>query len=212
MSALTTSFAGLNLSNPIIISSSGLTKNAEGIARLAEAGAGAVVMKSLFEEQILFETAQMVEDNSFAHAEGYDYISSYLRQHKIGDYVNAIKSSKKACDIPVIASINCHSDSEWVSFAKEIENAGADALEINILALQTANSANYEYGAFEKEHIKILKHLKKTINIPVIMKLGNNFTNPVALVDQLKANGADGVVLFNRFYPFDIDIEAVTTT
>ncbi|MCF0207601.1 MAG: diguanylate cyclase, partial [Bacteroidales bacterium] len=140
MSDLTTSFAGLKLSNPIIISSSGLTKTAENNARLAEAGAGAVVIKSLFEEQILFETTQMLGDNTYGHTEGYDYISTYVRQQKIDEYLNVIRDSKKLCNIPIIASINCHSDSEWVSFAKEIEKAGADALEINILSLKTENS------------------------------------------------------------------------
>lgn len=209
MADLTTTFAGLKLSNPIIVSSSGLTKTAENNARLAEAGAGAVVIKSLFEEQILFETQQMLDDNAYGHSEAYDYLGTFVRQNKLDDYLTVIKESKKMCNIPVIASINCHSDSEWVNFATEIEKAGADALEINILSLQTQGSFKYEFGAFEKAHIEILKHLKKTIRIPVIMKLGNNFTNPVALVEQLKFNGADAVVLFNRFYPFDVDVDAM---
>ena len=210
MSALSTKFAGLDLSNPVIISSCGLTKSAEGIIRLAEAGAGAVVVKSLFEEQILHETGKMVEENIYAHSEGYDYITSYVRQHRLEDYLNVIRESRKGCGIPVVASINCHTDSEWVSFAKEIEKAGASALEVNILSLQTSN--RYEYGSFEKEHVKILKHLKDTISIPVIMKLGNCFTNPVALADSLKQNGADAVVMFNRFCPFDIDIDSMQAT
>ena len=95
----------------------------------------------------------------------------------------------------------------WTEFAKKIEKAGADALEINILALQT--SLDYQYGEFEKKHINILKLIKKAVKIPVIMKLGDNFTNPVALIHQLRAHGADGVVLFNRFYPTDINIDKV---
>ncbi|MCF0168643.1 MAG: dihydroorotate dehydrogenase-like protein, partial [Bacteroidales bacterium] len=196
--------------NPIIISSSGLTRTAEKVADLAVAGAGAVVLKSLFEEQIMHETDKALAENFYDHAEGADYIGAYVRQQTIEDYLNVIRGCKKACTIPVIASINCHSDAEWVNFAKDIENAGADAIEINILSLKT--QADYEYGSFEKEHIKILRHLKQTVNIPVIMKLGNCFTNPVALIDQLKTNGADAVVLFNRFFPFDIDIEAMKTT
>lgn len=210
MSLLTTSFAGLKLSNPIIVSSSGLTDSAEKIARLAEAGAGAVVMKSLFEEQIMMETNQAIAYNAYEHSEGYDYFSTYIRQHKVSEYLDVIRNSKKSCDIPVIASISCHDDAEWTSFAKEIENAGADALEINILALQT--SKKYEYGSFEKEHVSILQRLKKDVNIPIIMKLGNNFSNPINLIDQLKENGADAVVLFNRFYPVDIDTDTMTHT
>ena len=210
MTDFSTSFAGLKLANPIIISSSGLTRSAERVASLAEAGAGAVVLKSLFEEQIMFETDKALAENFYDHAEGADYISAYVRQQTIQEYLNVIRDSKKCCNIPVIASINCHNDAEWVNFAKDIEDAGADAIEINILSLMT--DANYEYGAFEKEHVKILKHLKQTVKIPVIMKLGNYFTNPVALVSQLKANGADAVVLFNRLFPFDIDIEDVKTS
>ena len=210
MTDFSTSFAGLKLANPIIISSSGLTKTADKVARLAEAGAGAVVLKSLFEEQIMHETGKALEENAHDHAEGMEYISAYVRQQTIQDYLDVIRKSKKACDIPVIASINCHSDAEWVNFARDIEMAGADAIEVNILSLQTGT--NYEWGSFEKEHVKILRHLKQTVKIPVIMKLGNCFTNPVALVSQLKANGADAVVLFNRFFPFDIDIEHLTTS
>ena len=204
MSDLTTSFAGLKLANPIIISSSGLTNSAEKNTQLAKAGAGAVVIKSLFEEQILFETSKLIDNNPSEHTESYDYFTTYIRQHQLQEYLDIIKTSKQSCNIPVIASINCHDNAEWINFAKEIEKAGADALEINILALQTEK--NYTYGTFEKEHVNILKHLKQNINIPVIMKLGDNFTNLVILIDQLKQNGADAVVLFNRFHPLDIDI------
>ena len=129
----------------------------------------------------------------------------YIREHKLSEYLTLIKESKKVCPIPIIASINCYTDSEWIDFAKMIEEAGADALEINILALQS--EVQYTYGSFEQRHIDILRHIKKTIKIPVIMKLGDNLTNPVALIDQLYANGAAAVVLFNRFYQPDINIE-----
>ena len=173
---LQTTFAGLSLRNPIIVSSSGLTDSAAKNQKLCEAGAGAIVLKSLFEEQIMMEVYQ--------------------------------RESKKVCDIPVIASINCYKDDVWADFAKQIEEAGADALEINILALQT--DVQYTYGSFEQRHIDILRHIKKTVKIPVIMKLGSNLTNPVALIDQLYANGAAAVVLFNRFYQPDINIDKMT--
>ena len=134
-----------------------------------------------------------------------DYLEEYIREHKLSEYLTLIKESKKVCPIPIIASINCYTDSEWIEFAKMIEEAGADALEINILALQS--EVQYTYGSFEQRHIDILRHIKKTIKIPVIMKLGDNLTNPVALIDQLYANGAAAVVLFNRFYQPDINIE-----
>ena len=129
----------------------------------------------------------------------------YVRQHKLSEYLELIKDTKKVCPIPVIASINCYQDAEWVGFAQQMEAAGADAIEINILALQT--DMLYNYGSFEQRHIDILSHIKKTVRIPIIMKLGDNLTNPIALIDQLYANGAAAVVLFNRFYQPDIDIE-----
>ena len=156
MTDLMTAFAGLSLRNPIIISSSGLTNSVGKNKKLAEDGAGAIVLKSLFEEQIMLE-AEQLRDPTFS-AEGSDYLEEYIREHKLTEYLTLIKESKKACPIPIIASINCYSDSEWVDFAKQIEEAGADALEINILALQS--DVQYQYGAFEQRHIDILRHVK----------------------------------------------------
>lgn len=202
MTDLKTTFAGLQLKNPIIISSSGLTNSAGKNKKLAEAGAGAIVLKSLFEEQIFIEADQLKDPT---YSEGNDYLAEYIREHKLSEYLDLIKESKKVCDIPIIASINCYTDSEWIDFAKQIEEAGADALEINILALQS--DVQYKYGSFEQRHIDILSHIKRVVKLPVIMKLGDNLTNPVTLIDQLYANGAAAVVLFNRFYQPDIDIE-----
>ena len=194
------------LKNPIIISSSGLTDSATKNQKLCEAGAGAIVLKSLFEEQIMREADWLGDPNMYP--EGSDYLVGYVREHKIGEYITLIKESKKVCNIPIIASINCYQDADWIEFATKIEEAGADALEINILALQT--DINYVYGSFEQRHIDILSHIKKMVKIPVIMKLGDNLTNPIALIDQLYANGAAAVVMFNRFYQPDINIEKMT--
>lgn len=208
MATLETTFAGLKLRNPIIVSSSGLTDSAAKNQKLSEAGAGAIVLKSLFEEQIMMEADWMGDPNMYP--EGSDYLVGYIREHKLGEYLNLIKESKKVCNIPIIASINCYQNADWVEFAAKIEEAGADALEINILALQT--DVQYTYGTFEQRHIDILSHIKKTVKIPVIMKLGDNLTNPIALIDQLYANGAAAVVLFNRFYQPDINIDTQTFT
>lgn len=208
MADLKTTFAGLSLRNPIVIGSSGLTNSAGKNKRLADAGAGAIVLKSLFEEQILMEADQL-KDPAY-YPEGSDYLEEYIREHKLSEYLALIKESKEVCSVPIIASINCYTDSEWIDFAKHIEAAGADALEINILALQS--DVQYTYGSFEQRHIDILSHIKKTIKIPVIMKLGDNLSNPVALINQLYANGAAAVVLFNRFYQPDINIEKMEHT
>ena len=170
MATLETTFAGLKLRNPIIVSSSGLTDSAAKNQKLSEAGAGAIVLKSLFEEQIMMEADWLGDPNMYP--EGSDYLVGYIREHKLGEYLNLIKESKKVCNIPIIASINCYQNADWVEFAAKIEEAGADALEINILALQT--DVQYTYGTFEQRHIDILSHIKKTVKIPVIMKLGDN--------------------------------------
>lgn len=205
MKTLETSYAGLKLKNPIIVSSSSLTDSAEKNKKLCEAGAGAIVLKSLFEEQIHLEVEDMEDFDPFVV--GGNDLAEYMRNHKLEEYFALIRETKRMVDIPVIASINAYDEANWIDFAKKIEEAGADALEINILALQT--TLEYQYGSFEKKHIDILKLVKKAVKIPVIMKLGDNFTNPVALIHQLRANGADGVVLFNRFYPTDINIDKV---
>ena len=200
---LKTQYAGLTLQSPIIVSSSGLTNNAERNKEFEKAGAGAIVLKSLFEEQMEMQSDAMLQESDYPEAA--DYIRGYVKANQVENYLELIRKSKELCTIPIIASINCYTDSEWIDFAKMIEEAGADALEINILALQS--EVQYTYGSFEQRHIDILRHIKKTIKIPVIMKLGDNLTNPVALIDQLYANGAAAVVLFNRFYQPDINIE-----
>ena len=207
MANLKTTFAGLSLDNPIIISSSGLTNSADKIKKLEEAGAGAVVLKSVFEEQINMHAGSL---SGYGAPEADDYLSAYVRSHALNEHISVITEAKKACKIPIIASINCYSDSEWEDFAILMEQAGADAIEINILSLQT--SKEYVPGSFEQSHIDILRHIKKNVKIPIIMKLGTNITNPIALIDQLRANGAAAVVLFNRFYQPDINIDNMTFT
>lgn len=207
MAQLKTTFAGLTLNNPIIISSSGLTNSLAKIQKLEEAGAGAVVLKSVFEEQINMQAGSM---QGYGSPEADDYLGAYVRSHALNEHIALIEDVKKHCKIPVIASINCYSDSEWTDFAHLMEQAGADALEVNILSLQT--SKDYKPGSFEQRHIDILRHIKKVVRIPVILKLGSNLTNPIALINQLYANGAAAVVLFNRFYQPDIQIDNLTFT
>ena len=134
MTQLKTTFAGLSLRNPIIISSSSLTNSAEKNKKLELAGAGAIVLKSVFEEQIMMEAHHMA---TYGSPEGDDYLSTYVRSHALNEYISLIEQTKRLCTIPVIASINCFSNSEWTDFARTVETAGADALEINILSLQT---------------------------------------------------------------------------
>jgi len=209
MNNIQTTFAGLTLRNPIIVASSGLTNSIEKNKKWAEAGAGAIVLKSLFEEQISLES-QHGEKNLHSHSEGLNYYTAYFKGHKLTEYLDLIKGSKQEAKIPIIASINCYEDASWVDFAKEIEAAGADALEINLLAL--SSDIDYQYGTFEQYHLDVLTHLEKVVKIPIIMKLGRFLTSPVALAKQLHLAGASAVVLFNRYYQPDIDIDTLEHT
>jgi Dihydroorotate dehydrogenase len=201
-SILETTYAGMTLKNPVIIGSSGLTRSAERNRNLEKAGAGAIVLKSLFEEQISMESHWMSQSSDFPEA--IDYINNYVKNNRLDDYVTLIKESKQLCSIPIIASINCYKSEGWIDFARKIEEAGADALELNIVLLPTDPECKPEDT--EELYIKILRLVKQTVKIPVIVKMSKFFDNIVRMVDLFYKNGAAAVVLFNRLYQPDIDI------
>ena len=205
---LSIEYAGLKLRNPLIVSSSELTNSLDKIKLFAESGAGAIVLKSLFEEQIMTQINEEMQTVNSNYPEAKEYLEGYTLSEQLETYLELIKDSKKACQIPIIASINCYTHRNWISFAREIEKAGADALEINIMYIDT--DPEWENGKCEMMHINILRDIKKSIQIPVIMKLSRQFTNPVSLINQLQHNGAAAVVLFNRSYMPDINIQDFT--
>jgi dihydroorotate dehydrogenase (fumarate) len=200
---LTTRYAGLTLRNPIIVSSSGLTDSVDKIKKLEDAGAGAVVLKSLFEEQIKYEAIDLTEHTDYPQAE--DYLNYYVRSNSVDQYLKLIEDARKSVRIPVIASINCVTSNEWIDFSKKIENAGAHALELNVYVLPVDKDTPAR--TYEDIYLKLAANIRKLISIPVIFKLGQNFTNPVNLIDQLYNRGISAVVLFNRFYSPDINID-----
>jgi len=212
MPDLSTSYMGLALKNPLVASSSGLTNSIDKIAQLESKGIGAVVLKSLFEEQINQEVKYVIGKDARLNipTDSDDFISDYVRENNVQKYLDLIRIAKSTVKIPVIASINCITDNEWISFAKEIEKAGADALEINAFILPT--NRKISSSDIEFRYLDILTEIKKAVKIPISMKIGNNFTNLVAMVDKLYVNGAASVVLFNRFYEPDIDIETLELT
>lgn len=211
MTNLETTYLGLKLKNPVIVGSSGLTNSVEKIKKLHLAGAGAVVLKSLFEEQINHDVDRTIYQGAgMDYPEAMDYIKNYSRNNSVSEYLTLIREAKAAVDIPVIASINCYSADEWIDFAQQIEKAGADALELNLFVVNTdknSNSSNYE-----ELYYKVAQTVTQVVSIPVVMKLGLYFSNLVALVDKLSVSGAKGVVLFNRFYEPDIDINNLNLT
>ncbi|MDR2473788.1 MAG: dihydroorotate dehydrogenase-like protein [Tannerella sp.] len=208
MNVLETKFAGLTLRNPLIIGSSGLTHSAVGNLRLEEAGAGAVILKSLFEEQIELQSDSLMQSSDAPEAA--DYIRNYVRANQIEEYLTLIRDTKAKCSIPVIASINCYKSSVWTEFASQIEQAGADAIELNVFYFQ--NSLDIAADKTYDLYISILKQVRRQVKIPVIIKTGKFFSNITGLVNQLQRNGADGVTLFNRYYRPDIDIEKMSIT
>lgn len=201
MTNLQTTFAGLTLKNPLIAASSGLTNSLSKIKELEKAGVSAVVLKSLFEEQIENHTEKLTQISDYPEAA--DYINAYIEMNHVEKYLDLIRSVKAECNILVVASINCYKLTRWTDFAKSIEAAGADAIELNVFLL---NAGEFEDMYLENSYLSIVKQLKKTVKIPVVVKMAKNIGNLPGLIDKMRALDADGVVLFNRFYQLDIDI------
>jgi len=201
-------YLGLELRNPLIVGSSGLTDKPEKVKKIEEHNAGAVVLKSLFEEQINAEINKVVYSGVNDYPEAYEYIREYTRDKTINDYLQLIKDSKSSVDIPVIASINCVADNEWTTFAKDIENAGADALELNISLLPS--DPYTESKDTEEMYFKITEKVKKSVSIPISLKMSYYSAGLARLIYKLSAtDNVQGVTLFNRFYNPDIDIETL---
>ncbi len=205
-----TKYLGLTLANPLIVSSSGLTNSVEKVIKLEKEGVGAVILKSLFEEQIFAEANQFLKNPEGQYPEALDYVNTYVRSQNIEKYLDLIRGCKDGTSIPIIASINCFSAGEWTSFAKDIEEAGADAIELNIFMLNNGSIESNE--AYEETYYKIVREVKKVVTIPVSVKLSPYFNNLVHVVDRIKAEGAAGVTLFNKFYQPDIDINNLKVT
>ena len=206
---LTTAYMGLELKNPVVPSASPLSSDLGNVKRMEDAGAAAITLHSLFEEQIEFEAEALGHflehgTNSFAEALSYfPEFDEYRREPE--DYVKHISNCKEAVEIPVIASLNGVSPGGWTGYAKRFEEAGADAVELNVYLLPT----NDTLMSFDVEdlYVKLLKEVKKHVSIPVAMKLSPYFSAMPHVASMLDAEGADALVLFNRFYQPDIDIE-----
>ena len=199
----------MKLKNPIVVGSSTFTGTVDGIVKCAKAGAGAVVLKSLFEEQILsdIKKEEGYTDIYTSNVDADLYMKTFLRGNEIAIYTNLIREAKKNVDIPIIASINCADKGEWTSFAKELQDAGADALELNIAV--SPFDKDVASKVIEDEVVNIFNEVKKTVTIPVSVKLGDHFTNIGNIAFRLSMAGAAGLVLFNRFYNPTIDIESM---
>ena len=208
---LSVKYLGLTLKNPVIVGSSGLTNSVEKIKELEKHGAAAVVLKSLFEEQILFQADNANSNNDYDYPEAADYIKAYAKDSAIADYLALIKDAKKEVNIPIIASINCVTTGEWVSFAKKFEEAGADAIELNISLLPS--NIDVTSAENEKKYFDIIDAVKKTVNIPIALKMSHFSAGLSNLIQKLSwTKQIDAFVLFNRYYNPDIDINTLKIT
>jgi dihydroorotate dehydrogenase (fumarate) len=208
---LSTTYLGLKLKNPLIAAASPLSKKVETVKQLEDAGAGAVVMFSLFEEQIAHESRALdhfLSRGTESYSEALTYFPP-LEKYNVGpeSYLELLQKIKKAVDIPVIASLNSASAGGWLDYAKKIEQAGADALELNIYYIPTELEVTAQ--ELEESYVDLVTDVNKSITIPLAVKLSPFFTSLPNLAHNLVKAGADGLVLFNRFYQPDLDIETL---
>jgi dihydroorotate dehydrogenase (fumarate) len=212
MPDLSTTYMGLRLKNPLIAGSSGLTGTRQGLLDLEAGGVAAVVLKSIFEEEIAAEYDDTVTEaaRKGMSLESYDYYDYEVRGAHVAEYVDFIKEAKAAVSIPVIASVNCTYSHEWVSFAKDIEAAGADALELNMFFLPSDMTRSSDQG--EKDYLQIIERVLKQVRIPVALKISSSFSTLAQMIGRLSRTGIAALVLFNRFYSIDFDIEKLAVT
>lgn len=206
---ITTTYLGLKLKSPIVCSAGPLSENISNIREMEDAGASAIVLYSIFEEQIEHEQLEL-NYHTTVHSESYAEATSYFPEpfeFKLGpdEYLNHIRKAKEAVNIPIIASLNGKSIGGWTEYAKKMEQAGADAIELNIYLLPTdITKAGSE---IEKTYVDIVKAVKSNVKIPIAVKMHPFFSSTSWMANQLSKAGADGLVLFNRFYQPDIDLE-----
>ena len=226
MANINTTYMGIAIKSPIIVGSCGLTNSIDNIKEIARCGAGAVVIKSMFEEQIRIDTNKYIKNEGKGmdtytqttpsyidrrvhdYEEAYSYIYEYAKKNTLETYLNFIRDIKRSVDIPVISSINCATGYDWQSFAKNIQDAGADALEFNIYVLPSDLNSTVEEN--EKVYYEVIDKVKEFVTIPFSIKLGYYFSALAPSITKLSESGVKGLVLFNRPYNPDINIEDLT--
>jgi dihydroorotate dehydrogenase (fumarate) len=210
MPDLNTTYMGLALKNPLVAGSSTQTITAEKVKKLEEAGVGAVVLKSIFEEQIRADVSEMVESlEADPHAEAFEYLrADYPMQIGPEKYLERLREIKAATSIPIIASVNCINADRWVTFARKIEAAGADGLELNVYDIP--GKAEIAAGDVEQQHLDLVSAVSSEINIPIAVKISPYYSSISNFVGRLAALDIEAIVMFNRFFQPDIDINNLT--
>lgn len=205
MPSTATRYLGLDLKSPIILSSSNLSNTMNGIRRAADAGVGAVVLKSLFEEQIQAETAQDSEEVDYSiHPEAEEYVRQMGKHLGPDRYLKLLAEAKSSVDVPIIASVNCVTPRWWGDYGRQIESAGADAIELNIAIMPREGE---DAASVENAYVEIVERVRDQVGLPIAVKIGPYFTSLQPLLERFHRAGAAAAVLFNRFYQLDIDTE-----
>ena len=205
-------YLGLELNSPILAGSCGLTANIDNLCKLEECGAGAVVLKSIFEEQIIYD----IKRNTHIHApvgnygDSYEYIAQHVAADSVAKYFSLIREAKSKLSIPVIGSINCFSHENWVTYAKQFQESGCDALELNmaILPYETSLSAD----DVERIYSQIINTLRKSVSIPISIKVSQNFTDMANFMQRLSWMNVNGITMFNKALNVDIDTDKMELT
>ena len=209
MADLSVKYLGLDLANPVIIGSSPLTSNIDNLVKCQKAGCGAVVLKSIFEEQIeeRIEGEVAANEQYLAHSDSVEAYEAISRNYYINNYLELLRKAKKELSIPVIASVNCIDLASWVDYVAAFEDAGCDALELNYYPI--ASDSSTEGSDVDARLISFAKTVKSRAEVPVSIKIGYKYSSLANIISRLDRAGVDGIVLFNRFFRPDIDIEAI---
>ncbi|MCX7986708.1 MAG: dihydroorotate dehydrogenase-like protein [Bacteroidales bacterium] len=209
MANLQTNYLGISLQNPIIVGASNLVDNPDNLKRIEDNGASAVVFKSLFEEQIQLEQLEFeeaLEEYNYRHAE-MTTLFPRLEHAGAKEHLTKLEKARKSLSIPLIGSLNAILHESWVEYARQLAETGIDALELNFYAVPKRMDVSAE--EIENQQIEILKSVKGAVEIPVSVKLSCFYTNPLNFIQKLDKTGVDGVVIFNRFYQPDIDVQQI---
>ncbi len=209
MSKLAVNFMGISLKNPIIVGSSNLVNNLEMLRKLQDAGAAAIVYKSLFEEQIQLESIQFQDEMELYNERNAEMISLFPGMEHAGpeEHLAKLREAKAALKIPLIGSLNCVFTETWVEYAELIEKTGVDALELNFFSVP--RDFETEAKSIEDEQVSVVEQVCKKVKIPVSVKLSPFYTNPLQLIKRMEKAGAKGFVLFNRMFEPDINLDTL---
>lgn len=205
-----TKFLGLDIESPIIAGSCGLTNDISNLEKLEEAGAGAIIMKSVFEEQIIYDIKRNLSmmapvDN---YGMSYEYIAAHVADDSLGKYFDLIKEAKKHLHIPIVGSINCYSFENWMTYTRRFQDAGCDAIELNMAVLPYETSLSCE--DVDRLFSDIINTLRKSVTIPISIKVSQNFTDMANFMQRLSWMNVDGITMFNKALNVDVDIDKMS--